>query len=98
MTERWGGGTPGRIDFKVATTRLDSGATTGRRVNHEEQVLMVVEGTAEAFVGDVQARLARGSSVVIPASVIHEIHNVGEEPLALVSAFADESVPEKLAA
>jgi mannose-6-phosphate isomerase-like protein (cupin superfamily) len=98
LTERWGRGIPGRIDFRVATTRLGRGATTGCRSNSEEQVLMVVEGRAEAFVGDVQARLEQGSSVVIPATVCHEIHNIGDEPLALVSAFADDVVPDQRAA
>jgi mannose-6-phosphate isomerase-like protein (cupin superfamily) len=97
LTERWGSGSPGRIDFRVATTRLDRGATTGPQVNPEEQVLMVVEGTAEAFVGNVQARLARGSSLVIPPAVSHEIHNIGDEPLALVSAFAYDDAQERAA-
>jgi mannose-6-phosphate isomerase-like protein (cupin superfamily) len=60
-------------------------------------VLMVVEGTAEAFVGNVQARLESGSSLVIPAAVSHEIHNIGHEPLALVSAFADDHAQERAA-
>jgi quercetin dioxygenase-like cupin family protein len=81
---------PGRIDFAVATDRLEPGASTGRRKHGAEQVLMVVDGQACACVDGERKRLKRGASVLIPAAAPHEIHNVGDSTLRLVTAVSDE--------
>jgi quercetin dioxygenase-like cupin family protein len=92
LTQGWheGGRESGRIDFAVATDKLEPGATTGRRESGAEKVLMVVDGTARAYVDGEATCLTRGSSVLIPAAVPHEIENVGESTLRLISAFSDE--------
>jgi mannose-6-phosphate isomerase-like protein (cupin superfamily) len=90
LTERWGESRPGTFDFPVETTRLESGSNTGRRTNHVEQVLMVVTGSAKAYVGRDESQLTPGSMVLIPPGVPHDIHNVGKEPLSLLRAFADQ--------
>jgi quercetin dioxygenase-like cupin family protein len=92
LTAGWHGAdrAPGRIDFAVATNKLAPGATTGRRKSGSEQVLMVVDGHARACVGGEETRLTRGSSVLIPAAVPHEIENVGDSTLRLISAFSDD--------
>jgi quercetin dioxygenase-like cupin family protein len=91
LTRDWrdGDGT-GRIDFAVATDKLEPGATTGRRESGSEQVLMVVDGDARAYVDGQQTELSCGSSVLIPALVPHEIENVGKSTLRLITAVSDE--------
>jgi quercetin dioxygenase-like cupin family protein len=81
---------PGKIDFAVATDTLEPGASTGRRESGSEQVLMVVDGEARAYVDGQATRLSSGSSVLIPAAVPHEIENVGDSTLRLISAVSDE--------
>ncbi len=92
LTDGWhtGDRDPGRIDFAVATDKIAPGMTTGRRKNAAEQVLMVVDGDARARVAGEETVLKRGSSVLIPATVPHEIENVGAGTLRLISAFSDE--------
>jgi quercetin dioxygenase-like cupin family protein len=92
LTEGWDKGDrePGRIDFAVATEGVEPGKSTGRRESDAQVVLMVVDGDARARVAGEETRLKRGSSVLIPATVPHEIENVGESTLRLVSAFSDE--------
>jgi quercetin dioxygenase-like cupin family protein len=91
LTQDWRDGeSHGRIDFAVATDRLEPGATTGRRRKGSEQVLMVVDGAAVAYVDGEETELASGSSVLIPALVPHEIENVGDSMLRLITAVSDE--------
>ena len=91
LTRDWRDGeSNGRIDFAVATDKLEPGATTGRRESGSEQVLMVVDGAARAYVDGQETELSRGSSVLIPALVPHEIENVGDSTLRLITAFSDE--------
>jgi quercetin dioxygenase-like cupin family protein len=92
LTAHWDSGErePGRIDFAVATDNLEPGASTGRRERGNEQVVMVVDGHARARVDGEEARLSRGSSVLIPALVQHEIENVGDSTLRIVSAVNAE--------
>ena len=92
LTAGWrrGDGEPGRIDFAVATDKLQPGATTGRRERESEQVLMVVTGDARAYVDGEEKHLSSGASVLIPAAAPHEIENIGESTLRLISAISDE--------
>jgi quercetin dioxygenase-like cupin family protein len=91
LTRDWRDGeSNGRIDFAVATDKLEPGATTGRRESGSEQVLMVVDGDAVAYVDGEETELSRGSSVLIPAAVPHEIENVGDSTLRLITAVSDE--------
>jgi mannose-6-phosphate isomerase-like protein (cupin superfamily) len=90
LTERWGEARPGTFDFPVETTRLESGSNTGCRKSRVEQVLMVVTGTAKAYVGREARRLTPGSTVLIPPGTPHDIHNVGDGPLSLLRAYAEQ--------
>jgi mannose-6-phosphate isomerase-like protein (cupin superfamily) len=92
LTAGWSQGdrAPGRIDFAVATDKLAPGATTGPRESITERVMMVVDGAARAYVDGEETELSRGSSVLIPAAVPHEIENVGESTLRLITAVSDE--------
>jgi quercetin dioxygenase-like cupin family protein len=92
LTKHWDTGArePGRIDFAVATRNLEPGASTGERESGTEQVVMVVDGEARARVNGEETTLSRGTSVLIPALVPHEIENVGESTLRIISAVNDE--------
>jgi quercetin dioxygenase-like cupin family protein len=91
LTQDWrDGNSHGRIDFAVATDKVEPGGSTGRRRNGAEQVLMVVAGAAVAHVDGNETELASGSSVLIPALVPHEIENVGDSTLRLIAAVSDE--------
>jgi mannose-6-phosphate isomerase-like protein (cupin superfamily) len=91
LTRRWGSDSdPGRIDFPVETTKIESGSSTGCRQSRVEQVLLIVAGTARALVGGEEKHLTPGSTVLIPPKTPHEIHNVGDGALSLLRAFAEQ--------
>jgi mannose-6-phosphate isomerase-like protein (cupin superfamily) len=94
LTHRWGsenGAPGGRIDFPVATARLRPGERLGRHTHDAEEVLIVVEGTAEARVGPHRRRLRAGSMILIPELVSHDIHNVGSATLSVLGAFSSDA-------
>ncbi len=53
-----------------------------------EEVLRVIDGTAEVFVGDERAVLERGDAVTIPAGAIHGFTNAGTSPLRVLAILA----------
>jgi quercetin dioxygenase-like cupin family protein len=56
----------------------------GRHVHSAEEVLLVLEGTAEVSVADERTRLTAGAIALIPAGVPHEPINVGSDTLRCV--------------
>jgi quercetin dioxygenase-like cupin family protein len=57
----------------------------GRHVHSAEEVLLVLEGTAEVSVGDERAWLSAGTIALPPAGVPHEPLNVGSNTLRCVA-------------
>ena len=53
----------------------------GPHVHSAEEVLLVLEGTAEVSVGDERARLSAGAIALIPAGLPHEPINIGSDTL-----------------
>ena len=53
-----------------------------------EEVLTVLSGTLEVWLGDQRARLVTGEAIVIPAGVDHGFHNPGPEDLHLQAVLA----------
>lgn len=57
-----------------------------------EETLLVLQGEAEAAVGDETARIRAGQVAVVPASVPHGVRNVGDEPVRVFGFFAGPTV------
>ena len=53
-----------------------------------DEVLQVVEGAAEVWIGEQRRRIGPGVSAFIPARVRHGFRNVGHAPLCIQGAFA----------
>ncbi len=53
-----------------------------------EEVLRVIEGTAEVFVDSDRAVLERGDAVTIPAGAVHGFTNTGAMPLRVLAILA----------
>lgn len=67
---------------------VDPGCHVGVHTDTAEELLVVLEGTAEGLVGDDTARVEAGRVVVVPAMVRHDVTNVGEGPLRVLGTFA----------
>ena len=53
-----------------------------------EEILTVLEGEAEIFVGDARQRVPAGQSVVVPAGLKHGFHNCGTGVLHVQAILA----------
>src|SRR5947209_20521344 len=53
-----------------------------------EEVLSVLEGRAEIWVGDAKAVLTKGQSVVVPAGCRHGFNNIGDAALHVRATLA----------
>lgn len=71
---------------------LEPGARLGMHTDSAEELLLVLEGDAEATVGDEQARAHAGTIVTVPAMEPHDIRNVGEGALRVLGFFSSSTV------
>jgi quercetin dioxygenase-like cupin family protein len=53
-----------------------------------EEVLRVLSGRAEIWVGADRATLGAGASVIIPAGAVHGFRNVADDPLHVLAILA----------
>lgn len=71
---------------------LEPGAAVGMHTDSAEELLVVLEGSAEATVGDERGALEAGDVAVVPASVPHDVRNVGAGLLRVLGTFAGSAV------
>ncbi|AIE84055.1 cupin domain-containing protein [Fimbriimonas ginsengisoli] len=56
--------------------------------NHDqEEVYLILEGTAEFCLGEERQEVSGGQAVYIPSGVFHQLTNVGASPLRLVYCY-----------
>ncbi len=65
---------------------------------HREEIIYVLYGRAEQWVGDSFRILSAGEMAHIPAGVIHATYNPHREPLVFLAILSPAKLPEKLAA
>jgi quercetin dioxygenase-like cupin family protein len=58
-----------------------------------EEVIVVLEGTAEFWVEDERAVLETGSAIVLPADSRHGFRNIGTSVLHVLATLADGAPP-----
>lgn len=54
-----------------------------------EEVLRIVHGTAEVWVGDEHTTVPAPASVLIPAGIVHGFRNIGETTLQVLAVLAE---------
>jgi quercetin dioxygenase-like cupin family protein len=64
----------------------------GRHTDSAEEVVLVLEGEAEVEAAGERMRLAAGGAALVPATVPHDIRNVGEARLRVVGFFSSAAV------
>jgi quercetin dioxygenase-like cupin family protein len=82
----------GTASTAVVYFELEPGAHLGAHTDSAEELLLVLEGTAEAVVEGEPAILEAGSLAVVPATAPHDIRNVGDELLRVVGFFSSSTV------
>jgi quercetin dioxygenase-like cupin family protein len=82
-----GNASTGTVYFELAP-----GDHVGMHRDSSEELLLVLEGEAEASVGDEQARAGAGTIVTVPAMDPHDVRNVGEGTLRILGFFSAPTV------
>jgi quercetin dioxygenase-like cupin family protein len=71
---------------------LDPGAALPVHTDSAEELLVVVQGTAEARVGDDVGRIARHEVALVPPMAPHGLRNVGDDVLRVLGTFSSSTV------
>jgi quercetin dioxygenase-like cupin family protein len=76
----------------VVYFEIEPGHRLGSHTDSAEEILLVLEGTAEVSLGDEQGRLSAGEMALVPAMEPHGLRNAGEETLRIVGFFSSNVV------
>jgi quercetin dioxygenase-like cupin family protein len=71
---------------------LDPGAELPIHTDSAEELLVVVQGTAEARVGDEVGVIATHDVAVVPAMAPHGLKNIGDDALRVFGTFSASTV------
>ena len=71
---------------------LDPGAELPLHTDSAEELLIVVQGTGEARVGDEVGRIARHEVALVPPMAPHGLRNIGEDVLRILGTFSSSTV------
>jgi len=81
---------PGR-EAVVARVEVAPGARAGRHTHPGDEISYVLEGQAELLIDGQPPRIVKaGESFVIPAGVVHDAHNSGDQPTRLIGVYVVE--------
>lgn len=76
----------------VVYFEVEPGKRLGLHTDSAEEVILVLQGEAEAEVDGERARLGQGGLALVPAMAPHDVHNVGDQTLKLIGFFAGASL------
>ena len=71
---------------------LDPGAELGVHTDSAEELLVIVQGTAEARVGDEVGRLEQHQVALVPPMAPHGLRNIGDDVLRVFGTFSASTV------
>jgi quercetin dioxygenase-like cupin family protein len=71
---------------------LEPGSALATHTDSAEEVLHVLEGDAEAEIGDELGLLREGELAVVPAMAPHSLRNVGEGTLRVLGIFSSSTL------
>ena len=76
----------------VVYFEIEPGCRLGTHTDSAEEILLVLEGTAEVSLGDEQGRLSAGEMALVPAMEPHGLRNAGEDTVRVVGFFSSNVV------
>ncbi len=71
---------------------LEPGGSVPPHTDSAEELVLMMEGTVEAQVGDESGTLEAGGMVLIPAMALHSIRNVGDGTARMLGFFSGAEV------
>lgn len=82
----------GTKNTAVVYFELEPGCRLGSHTDSAEEILLILEGEAEATVGEETGLVSKGDMAVVPAMVPHALRNVGDETVKVVGFFSSNVV------
>lgn len=77
----------GAREVTACYVSIDPGASSPPHWHDHDEGLIVLSGMVRATMGSEVATLQAGDSCVIPATMLHHVANIGEEPCEMVSTM-----------
>lgn len=71
---------------------LDPGETLGVHTDSAEELLIVLQGTAEARVGDEVGQITANQVALVPPMAPHGLRNIGDDVLRVLGTFSASTV------
>ena len=81
----------GTASTAVVLLEFEPGADLPVHTDSAEELLLVIEGTADALIGEETGRLEPGDIAVVPALAPHGLTNVGDGILRVVGFFSSST-------
>jgi quercetin dioxygenase-like cupin family protein len=78
----------GTTDSAVVYFEIEPGKRLGVHHDSAEEIVLVLEGTGEATIGDERGTVSKGDMAVIPAWAPHGFVNTGDSTLKVVGFFS----------
>ena len=78
----------GAASTSLVYFEIEPGKKLSPHTHTAEEILMVLDGTAHAIVGETSSTLRQGGVAVIPAMVLHNVENAGSSVLRAVGFFS----------
>jgi quercetin dioxygenase-like cupin family protein len=82
----------GTKNLSVVYFEIEPGNSLGTHTDSAEEIILVLEGAAEATLDQEIGPLSKGELALIPAMVPHSVRNVGSEPLKVIGFFSSPNV------
>ena len=82
----------GSEDSAVVYFEVAPGERLATHTDSAEEILYIVQGTAEAELGDERGVVSTGDLAVIPAMVPHGLRNIGDETVKVVGFFSEARI------
>ena len=71
---------------------LDPGAELPVHTDSAEELLVILQGTAEARIGDEVAQVSKGDAALVPPMAPHGLRNNGDDVLRVFGTFSASTV------
>jgi quercetin dioxygenase-like cupin family protein len=85
----------GAAGSAIVYFELDPGDHVGWHTHNAEEIVCVLEGEAEAQVGEESARLKPGGLALVPSFARHNVANVGSGVVRVIGFFSASAVAVK---
>jgi quercetin dioxygenase-like cupin family protein len=82
----------GTVSTATVLFELDPGAELPVHTDSAEELLIIVQGTAEARVGDEVGRLEKHQVGLVPPMAPHGLRNIGDDVLRVFGTFSSSTV------